>query len=80
LTTPNNHEHRPAGPDAIWLTVTDLVNMLQITERHLRRLVAEHKIPYTKVGGRLRFNLSRILEWLEGNSHGPDPSDRGDAA
>jgi len=54
--------------------------MLQITERHARRLVAEKKIPYTKVGRPLRFNLARILKWLDDNSQGPDPNSHGDAA
>jgi excisionase family DNA binding protein len=80
LTTPNDHEHYRVKPDATWLTLVDLANMLQITERHVRRLVAEKRIPFTKVGGRLRFNLARILEWLEDNSDGPDPSGHGNAA
>jgi excisionase family DNA binding protein len=71
MTTPNDHDHSLTGPDATWLTLSDLVDMLQITERHVRRLVAEKKIPYTKVGGRLRFNLARIQAWLDANSHGP---------
>lgn len=45
--------------------------MLNITERHVRRLVAEARIPYTKVGGRLRFNLARIGAWLSDHSHEP---------
>jgi len=79
LTAPNNHD-QPAGPEGTWLTLVDVAQMLHITERHVRRLVAEKKIPYTKVGRPLRFNLARILEWLEDNSHGPDPSGHGDAA
>jgi len=80
MTAPNDHDQPPTGPDGTWLTLTDLVDMLQITERHVRRLVAEKKIPYTKVGRPLRFNLARILEWLDDNSHGPEPSGDGDAA
>jgi excisionase family DNA binding protein len=80
MTTPNDHDQPATGPDATWLTLTDLVDMLQITERHVRRLVAEKKIPYTKVGRPLRFNLARILKWLDDNSHGPNPSGHGDAA
>jgi excisionase family DNA binding protein len=60
-------------PDHTWLTLVQLGEMLSITERHIRRLVAESRIPYTKVGGRLRFNLARIQAWLDDNSHGPDP-------
>jgi excisionase family DNA binding protein len=63
-------------PDHTWLTLVQLAEMLTITERHIRRLVAEQRIPYTKVGGRLRFNLTRIQTWLDTNSHGPDRADR----
>lgn len=80
MTTSKDRDQPPNGPDATWLTLTDLVNMLQITERHARRLVAEKKIPYTKVGRPLRFNLARILKWLDDNSQGPDPNSHGDAA
>ena len=80
MTTSNDHDQPPTGPEGTWLTLTDLVNMLQITERHARRLVAEKKIPYTKVGRPLRFNLGRILKWLDDNSHGADPKSHGDAA
>jgi len=54
-----------------WLTVAQLADLLQITERHIRRLVAEDRIPRTKVGGRIRFNHERILGWLDDNSSGP---------
>jgi len=61
-----------ADPEHTWLTLVQLAEMLNITERHIRRLVAENRIPYTKVGGRLRFNLAHIQAWLDANSHGPD--------
>jgi excisionase family DNA binding protein len=62
-----------ADPDHTWLTVLQLAELLAITERHIRRLVAERRIPYTKVGGRLRFNLARVETWLDDNSHTPGP-------
>jgi excisionase family DNA binding protein len=49
-----------------------LAELLHITERHVRRLVAENRIPYTKVGGRIRFNLARVEDWLDQNIHAPD--------
>jgi excisionase family DNA binding protein len=70
----------PPDPDQVWLTLGQLVDMLQITERHVRRLVAERRIPVTRVGGRLRFNQGRIIEWLSANTDMPRPGGRGDAA
>jgi len=61
-------------PEHTWLTLGELAGLLHITERHVRRLVAENRIPYTKVGGRLRFNLARVQAWLDRNSHDPDQS------
>jgi len=66
---------RNSDPERTWLTLVELVDLLRITERHVRRLVAENRIPYTKVGGRLRFKLSRIETWLDDNSRGPDGTD-----
>ena len=83
MTTPIDHEQRPAGPDATWLTLSELAQFLNITERHVRRLVAERRIPVTRVGGgrgRLRFNLARIQTWLDHHSDDPDDDGRGPAA
>lgn len=59
-------------PEHTWLALTELAELLHITERHIRRLVAENRIPYTKVGDRLRFNLARVEGWLDQTSHEPD--------
>ena len=39
--------------------------MLAVGERHVRRLIAERRIPYVKWGHLLRFDLAAIREWLE---------------
>jgi len=69
-----------SDPDRVWLTLDQLVAMLQITERHVRRLVAEKRIPVTRVGGRLRFNQARIIDWLDHNSYDPNSGGHGNAA
>jgi excisionase family DNA binding protein len=61
-------------PEHTWLTLVELAELLHLTERHVRRLVAENRIPYTRVGARLRFNLARVQGWLEQNSHEADGS------
>lgn len=66
----------PSQPESpAWLTIPQLADWLQITERHIRRLVAEDRIPRTKVGGRIRFNHERIQTWLDDNSSGPGHGD-----
>jgi excisionase family DNA binding protein len=47
------------------LDAPELAKRLGITERHVRRLVAERRIPFVKVGRFVRFNPSAVAEWLE---------------
>jgi excisionase family DNA binding protein len=46
------------------LTLEQLTAAVETSERHVRRLVAERRIPYLKVGGRLRFDADEIAGWL----------------
>ena len=39
---------------------------LGVSERHVRRLVAERRIPFLKWGHLLRFDPDEIDEWLQG--------------
>lgn len=40
---------------------------LGVNHRHVRRLVAERRIPYIKWGHLLRFDPDEIDAWLAGN-------------
>jgi excisionase family DNA binding protein len=46
------------------LTIEDVAGHLGVTVRHVRRLVAERRIPFIKWGHLLRFDPSQIAEWL----------------
>jgi excisionase family DNA binding protein len=46
------------------LTIDQLAERLGITVRHVRRLVAEKRLPYYKVGRLVRFDLAEITTWL----------------
>jgi excisionase family DNA binding protein len=46
-----------------WLTLTELCDWLNITERHARKLVAQDAIPYRKVGRLLRFARPEVERW-----------------
>jgi excisionase family DNA binding protein len=54
------------GTDTIphLLTIDQLAQRLGITVRHVRRLVAERRVPYYKVGRLVRFDPNEIDEWL----------------
>jgi excisionase family DNA binding protein len=46
------------------LTIEQLAQRLGITVRHVRRLVAEKRVPYYKVGRLVRFDPAEITAWL----------------
>lgn len=39
---------------------------LGVNQRHVRRLVAERRIPFLKWGHLLRFDPAEIEDWLDG--------------
>jgi excisionase family DNA binding protein len=44
-----------------------LARWLGVTERHIRRLVAERRVPHLKWGHLLRFDPREIQAWLDEN-------------
>lgn len=55
----------PAAKFQRLLTVQELAERLNTTERQCRRLVHERRIPHLHVGRKLRFDWSAIDAWLE---------------
>lgn len=47
------------------LNIDQLAQRLGITVRHVRRLVAERRVPHLKVGRLVRFDSAEIAEWLD---------------
>ena len=68
-----------ASPEALpqLLTIDQLAERLGVSIRHLRRLVAERRVPYLKVGWLVRFDPAEITAWLDGARH-PQRSTTGD--
>jgi excisionase family DNA binding protein len=46
------------------LTIEQVAERLGVNTRHVRRLVAERRIPYTKWGKLLRFDSAAIEQWI----------------
>jgi len=46
------------------MSIADLAGFLATTERHVRRLVSERRIPYLKVGHFVRFDRAAVERWL----------------
>jgi excisionase family DNA binding protein len=47
------------------LTLSQLAEQLGITVRHVRRLIAERRVPYLKVGKLVRFDPAEIADWFD---------------
>jgi excisionase family DNA binding protein len=47
------------------MSIDQLAQRLGITVRHVRRLVAEKRVPYYKVGRLVRFDPTEINLWLQ---------------
>jgi len=48
----------------VLLDPESLATHLGTSERHVRRLVAERRIPFVKVGRFVRFDPRAVTEWL----------------
>ena len=53
----------PYGKGSRMLTLVELCEWLNITERHARKLVEQNAIPYRKVGHLLRFPEAEVEDW-----------------
>jgi excisionase family DNA binding protein len=47
------------------LDITALAEHLGVNARHIRRLVAERRIPFIKWGHLIRFDPAEIREWID---------------
>ena len=54
-----------AGQLPSLITIEEVADHLGVTVRHVRRLVAERRIPYVKWGHLLRFDALQVQAWLD---------------
>ena len=47
------------------ITIDQLADRLGVTERYIRHLIAEKRVPYRKLGKLIRFADHEIAEWLD---------------
>jgi excisionase family DNA binding protein len=59
------------------LTIDQLADRLGVTERYVRRMVAEKRVPYRKLGKLIRFADHEIAAWLDTTRRPRDGNDRG---
>jgi excisionase family DNA binding protein len=61
------------------LTIDELAEHLGVTVRHVRRQIAERRLPYLKVGRLVRFDPDEIAGWLD-HARQPQHLDHGHTA
>jgi excisionase family DNA binding protein len=61
--TNDSHANTGIGLPTL-LDSSGVAGMLGITERHVRRLVLERRIPFAKVGRFVRFDPRDIEQWV----------------
>lgn len=54
------------------IDIVTLADHLGVDVRHVRRLVAERRIPFIKWGHLLRFDPAEIAAWIEDKRQRPD--------
>jgi len=54
-----------------YLTISELSKLLKVTIKSIYDLVYTKRIPYTKIGNRLRFREDLIYLWLDEKTHIP---------
>lgn len=45
--------------------IQELSNYLKVSVSEIRKLVREKRVPFFRVGNRLRFDLKKINSWIE---------------
>jgi excisionase family DNA binding protein len=55
--------------------IAAVARRLGVTERHMRRLVSERRIPFIKWGHLLRFDPDEIEAWIDAVRRPPDNAD-----
>ena len=59
------HPRGTALPLARLLDIEEVADHLGVSVRHVRRLVAERRIPFVKWGHLLRFDPNELAAWID---------------
>jgi excisionase family DNA binding protein len=68
VTVRTDHTHRSQVLPQL-IDIPSLARWLGTSIRHVRRLVAEKRIPYIKVGRLIRFDPAEIRRWIQEHAH-----------
>jgi excisionase family DNA binding protein len=66
MTAVKDRSASPSTTTSGLLDVNMLARRLGVSERFIRRLVDERRVPFFKIGKFVRFDPAEIDEWIEG--------------
>jgi excisionase family DNA binding protein len=58
------------GAMAGLLTTAQVAELLAVSERTVKRLVAGHRLPCVRIGRAVRFDYQAVFRWLEARQEG----------
>jgi excisionase family DNA binding protein len=64
-SNPRNRRHALGSP---LLDVEELAQWLGVEQGFVRRLIAERRVPFVKIGKFVRFDPDEIRAWVDGRS------------
>lgn len=62
MTKPNA---RSSSPPSSLIDIVEAAARLGVPVRHVRRLVAERRVPFVKWGARLHFDPQELDDWID---------------
>ncbi|MGH9289997.1 MAG: helix-turn-helix domain-containing protein [Acidimicrobiales bacterium] len=65
MPRPTPHQHDQPAELPRLLDITSPASHLGVNARHIRRLVAERRIPYIKWGHLIHFDPDEIAAWID---------------
>ena len=68
----SNPAQRSARPLARFLDVYEVASWLGVEVGFIRRLIAERRIPFVKIGKHIRFDPEEVAAWIDGQRVQPE--------
>jgi excisionase family DNA binding protein len=68
----SNPRRRGAGPRVPLLGIDDVAQWLGVEVGFVRRLIAQRRIPFVKIGRYVRFDPEDVSAWIDGRRVTPD--------
>lgn len=51
-----------------WMNTGEVAVYLRVSARHVKRLIKEEGLPFSRIGRRLIFHKQKVDQWIDRNS------------